>query len=310
MSFLGTDEQEHPRITPAVQWLIALNVAIFFLRLTVVRQPDLESALAFNLPDLTARPWTIFTYMFVHAGFLHLAVNMYALWLFGPRVERVWGARSFSFYYILCGLGGWLFFVMFSRGGYLLGASAAIYGVMLAYAMRWPDEELVLFPFIFISIKVKWLVVLIAGLSLALGLWGASAGSSGVAHFAHLGGFAFGWLYLRASSGAGLDRLRHRISPVPDEPDDHPPRAIPRSPPRAGRERPEIDEIVARSNAAVANRPSKQRGTLLPLSRRFGKKKTDELNRVLDKISARGIGSLTAEERVLLEEMSKRLRNS
>ncbi|HEX5435583.1 MAG TPA: rhomboid family intramembrane serine protease [Gemmatimonadaceae bacterium] len=309
MSFLGTDEQEHPRITLAVQWLIAINVAIYFLQLTVVRPSDVANALAFKLPDLTDRPWTIFTYMFVHAGFWHLALNMYTLWLFGPRVEREWGAKSFSFYYVLCGLGGWLFDILFSRSGYLLGASAAIYGVMLAYAMRWPDDEMVLFPFVFISIKVKWLVVLLVGFNLALGLWSAGAGSSEIAYFAHLGGFVFGWLYLRASSAPGIDRLRHRISRVPDEPEGSPPQAIPHSPPRA-RERPEIDEIVARSNAAVANKQGKRQSPLLPLSRRFGKKKTEELNRVLDKISAKGIESLTPEERVLLEEMSKRLRNS
>lgn len=311
MSFSGIGEQEHPRVTPAVQWLIALNVAIYFLQLTIVRPADMAAALAFTLPDLTQRPWTIFTYMFVHAGFWHVALNMYTLWLFGPRVERVWGARSFTLYYLLCGLGGWLFFILLTRNGYLLGASAAIYGVMLAYAMRWPDDEMVLFPFIFLAIKVKWLVVLLAGLNLAMGLWSAAGASSGVAYFAHLGGFAFGWLYLRASSSSGLDRLRHRISQVPDEPDDHPPRAIPRSPSRGNRERTEIDEIVARSNAAVAtNKPGKSRNPLLPLSRRFGKKKTDELNRVLDKISAKGIESLTTDERILLEEMSKKLRNS
>lgn len=68
MSFSGIGEQEHPRVTPAVQWLIALNVAIYFLQLTIVRPADMAAALAFTVPDLTQRPWTIFTYMFVHAS--------------------------------------------------------------------------------------------------------------------------------------------------------------------------------------------------------------------------------------------------
>ncbi|MGE5727124.1 MAG: rhomboid family intramembrane serine protease, partial [Gemmatimonas sp.] len=109
MNTSATDEFDVPRMTPAVQWIIAINVAVFFLQLTVVRPEDIVAALAFKSPgDLTQRPWTIATYMFVHAGFLHLAFNMWTLWLFGPRLEQAWGQRSFSFYYLLCGLGGWL----------------------------------------------------------------------------------------------------------------------------------------------------------------------------------------------------------
>ncbi|HET7622921.1 MAG TPA: rhomboid family intramembrane serine protease, partial [Gemmatimonadaceae bacterium] len=139
MPFSEFEEQDSPRLTPAVQWLIAINVAVYFLQLTLVGPVDIQRALAFEVRDLTERPWTIVTYMFVHAGFWHLALNMWMLWLFGPRLERAWNSRSFTFYYVLCGLGGWLFHLMIARdGSYLLGASAAIYGVMLAYAMRWP----------------------------------------------------------------------------------------------------------------------------------------------------------------------------
>ena len=89
MNASATDEYDIPRLTPAVQWIIAINVAVFFLQLTVVRPADMVAALAFKSPgDLTQRPWTIATYMFVHAGFLHLAFNMWTLWLFGPRLEQ------------------------------------------------------------------------------------------------------------------------------------------------------------------------------------------------------------------------------
>ena len=102
-----------------MQWIIAINVAVFFLQLTVVRPADIVTALAFKSPgDLTQRPWTIATYMFVHAGFLHLAFNMWTLWLFGPRLEQAWGQRSFSFYYLLCGLGGWLADLLIVHNGY------------------------------------------------------------------------------------------------------------------------------------------------------------------------------------------------
>ena len=301
MSFPGSDEQDFPRITPAVQWLIAANVAIFFVQLTVVGA-DMYGALGFELRKLD-RWWTIFTYMFVHVGFWHLALNMYMLWLFGPRVEHAWSAGGFTRFYLWCGLGGWLFHLLFDRNGLLLGASAAVMGVMLAYAIRWPEDEIYFFGII--PMKVKWLVLLMVGLNLAQGMMAMSSGpigGSGVAYFAHLGGLAFGWLYLRTPSPQAIDRLRQRISQIPDVPDETP-RAIPRSLPRS-RERGEIDEIVAKSKAVVAKRPPAP-AVARPAARDA---KAEELNSVLDKISKHGIDSLTREERQLLDEMSKRLR--
>lgn len=298
MSYPITDEQDHPRITPAVQWLIAVNAAIFFLQLTVVSPADMVGALGFELRDFeTASWWTIVTYMFVHAGFWHLALNMYTLWLFGPRVEHAWTSGGFLRYYVWCGLGGWLFHLLLNRDAPLVGASAAVFGVMLAYAMRWPDEEMLLFGVV--PMKVKWLVMLLTVMNLAGGM---GFGDQSVAHFAHLGGFVFGWMYLRTSSAQSLDRLRQRISQVPDVPDETP-RAIPRSLPRT-RERGEVDEIVAKSKAAIAKRPARQIAIDRPRDT-----KADELDLVLEKISRTGLDSLTSDERKLLEEMSKRLRD-
>jgi membrane associated rhomboid family serine protease len=305
MNHSATDEYDVPRLTPAVQWLIAINVAIYFLQLTLVRQSDLVAALAFKSPgDLTQRPWTIVTYMFVHAGFLHLAFNMWMLWLFGPRLEQAWGQRSFSFYYLLCGLGGWLADLLIVHNGTpLLGASAAIFGVMLAYAMRWPDDELRIFPLVFVAMKVRWFVVLLAAWSLIIGVMTLEP-AEGTAYMAHLGGFAIGWLYLRAASVSSLDRLRQRMSQIPDVPDE-PPRAIPRTHTRSRERTTEIDEIVARSNAMA----SKRQSTTLSLSAKDGKQRIEQLNLVLDKISERGLASLSGDERRLLEEMSKQLRS-
>ncbi|HXT49129.1 MAG TPA: rhomboid family intramembrane serine protease [Gemmatimonadaceae bacterium] len=305
MNHSATDEYDVPRLTPAVQWLIAINVAIYFLQLTLVRQSDLVAALAFKSPgDLTQRPWTIVTYMFVHAGFLHLAFNMWMLWLFGPRLEQAWGPRSFSFYYLLCGLGGWLADLLIVHNGTpLLGATAAIFGVMLAYAMRWPDDELRVFPLVFVAMKVRWFVVLLAAWSLIIGVMTLQP-AEGTAYMAHLGGFAVGWLYLRAASVSSLDRLRQRMSQIPDVPDE-PPRAIPRTHTRSRERTTEIDEIVARSNAMAAKRQS----TTLTLSAKDGKQRIEQLNLVLDKISERGLASLSGDERHLLEEMSKQLRS-
>jgi membrane associated rhomboid family serine protease len=297
MSYLA-DEQDPPRITPAVKWLIAINVAILFFQYTVYR--EMPQALGFEVGDLNGSWWTIFTYMFVHQGALHLALNMYALWLFGPRVEHVWSSGGFTRYYIWCGLGGWLFHLLFVRDGLIVGASAATYGVMLAYAMRWPDDEVLFFGVI--PMKVKWLVVMLVVVNLVTGIMGGS----GTASFAHLGGLAFGWLYLRTPSAQSIGRLRQRVSQHPDVPDETP-RAIPRSLPRTRERGNEIDEIVAKSKAVVMKRQPAPPPPPPPV--KTIDKRAEALNLVLDKISDQGLDSLTSDERRLLEEMSRQLRN-
>ena len=111
MSFSATEEfDESPRTTPAVQWLIWINILVYLLQVTLVGTPDMERWLGFEAHDLARLQslWTILTYMFVHASLWHLAGNMVMLWVFGPRVERAWGSGAFVRYYLLCGLGGWL----------------------------------------------------------------------------------------------------------------------------------------------------------------------------------------------------------
>jgi membrane associated rhomboid family serine protease len=304
MSYPFADEHEPPPITPAVKWLIAINVAVFFVQLTVLDEAFVRNSLGFQLIDLqSGRWWTIGTYMFVHAGLLHIAVNLYTLWMFGRRVEHVWSPGAFTRFYLWCGLGGWLFHLLFVRDGVLLGASAAVFGVMLAYAMRWPDDEVFLFGIL--PMKVKWLVTALVVFNLVMGIGTAGSGG-GTAYLAHIGGLAFAWLYLRTPSAQSIERLKQRVSQLPDVQDETP-RAIPRSSPRQ-RERErgsEVDEIVAKSKAIVTKRPAAARPA--PSKKRDGR--VEELNLVLDKISQQGLDSLTSEERKLLEEMSRELRN-
>ena len=296
------DELETPRITPAVQWMIALNAVVFLLQLTLVSAADMQRALGFEARELPGGWWTAFTYMFVHAGFWHLALNMYTLFVFGPRVEHSWGAGGFTRYYILCGLGGFLAHFLFFHNALLVGASAAVFGVMYAYAKQWPDEEVLFFGVI--PMKVKWLVAAFVVSNLVMGLLSLSA-TSGTAYFAHLGGVAAGFLVLRSSPAEGLARLRERIAQIPDVPDE-PPRAVPKSLPRT-RERSEIDDVVAKSKAlASARRPAVPAPPRKAPPMTAGKHA--ELDLVLDKISEQGIDSLTTAERRLLEEYSKSLR--
>jgi membrane associated rhomboid family serine protease len=306
----ATEDDEAPRLTPAVLWLVVLNVAIYFVQLTLLK--DVPTLLGFQHDDLQNRAlWTGVTYLFVHAGFWHLAVNMYMLASFGPRVERTMGggAWPFALFYLWCGLGGVVAHELFvQHDALLMGASAAVLGVVLAYAMRWPDDEVSLF--FVVPMRMRWVAVVMIAINLALGALSAPSGQGGgVAYLAHLGGVAFGLLYLLRPSAPSMDRLRQRVATAPDL-GDEPPRPVPRSLPRPRERQSEVDEVVEQSKQLTLNKPPRPqpappppRPTLKAASRR------EALDLVLDKISEHGLDSLTLEERHLLEEMSRSLRN-
>jgi len=305
MSDTSYDSPFQPRLTPAVQWLIAANVGVYFLQLTLFGAENVFRILGLAPAQFPSAWWTIVTYMFVHGGLWHLGFNMLSLWMFGPRIESLWGARGFTYFYLWCGIGGAVAHLLLEGGAGLVGASAAVMGVLLAYALRWPDEEVYLFGAI--PMKTRWLVVWLALINLAMGI-SSTKGGSGIGWFAHLGGLAFGWIYLRASAFGGLDNFRRWVSPAPDEPEDAF-RAVPRTRPRSrdrGDRTEGIDDVVAKSNA-VAAKPA--RPALLPRTRTGTTREAAErLDTVLDKISKHGIESLTTEELRLLEEMSRKLR--
>lgn len=300
MSYLADEIDDTPRITPAVRWLIAINVAIFFLQLTVVRPEVLQATLGFQLRDLgVGAYWTIGTYMFVHLGIWHLLGNMLVLYVFGPRLEHTWSPAEFTRYYLWCGLGGWFCHLLFARNSLLMGASGAVMGVMVAYAMRWPDDEVSLY--FTIPVKVKWLVLAYIAYDAIFGLIGSAPGTTpGVAHLAHLGGVLFGFLYLRMSAMPSIDQMRQRVSQLPDLPDDTP-RAIPRSLPRPREKLSRADEAVAKSKAMVSG-PQK----VVPVAKQA--KPALDIDAVLDKISMHGLESLTGDEKKVLEEASKKLK--
>jgi membrane associated rhomboid family serine protease len=161
------------------------------------------------------------TYMFLHGGLTHIFFNMFALWMFGSVIERVWGPKKFLFYYIVCGIGAgvaqevvqYATYMYEDMGAYqyvnvngvqvttdayinlwtTIGASGAVYGILLAFGMIFPNERLFIIPFPF-PIKAKWLIV---GY-IAIELFSAMSGpGDGVAHMAHLGGMLFGFLLIR-----------------------------------------------------------------------------------------------------------------
>lgn len=286
-----------------MHWLIGLCVAVFFVQETVVNQQLVSGALGYATGDLERRQlWKLVTYMFVHGNFMHLALNMITFWIFGPRVERAWGSSTFTWFYLWCGLGGLLFHNMVGGNGVLIGASAAILGVAVAYASRWPDEEVMLFAMV--PMKVKWFVGFMIALNLVM-MYVARDAEGGTAWAAHTGGIAAAWLYMRLPTSQSLDRLRRRIAPAPEYGDD-PPRAVPKTSSRP-RER-EVDDIVAQSKAAVARvRPAAPAAS--PPAAPAPAVSASAVDVVLDKIAAQGLESLTPAERLVLEEMSRRLRD-
>ena len=305
---LQYDEHDTPRLTRGVQALVAINVAMLFLQWTLVSKADSFAVLGFQDGSLQRTLWTALTYMFVHFGLWHVVLNMYALLTFGPRLEVLMGTRAFSLYYLWCGLGGAMAHLVFVRMGLLVGSSAAVFGVMFAYLQQWPRDEVALFGAI--PLRAWKVVLLLVVANLVVGVTNAGesiAGGERVAYLAHLGGLAFGWLYFRAPPAASLDRLRQRISPAPDYQDEIPPRAIPRTLPRARAQRDEVDEIVAKSKAVAGQQRPSTRVLVTPV-RSTGEARAAELDRVLDKISLTGLESLSLDERAVLDEMAKRLR--
>ena len=217
--------------------------------------------------------------MFVHAGMLHLAFNMLALYVFGTPVENRLGGRTFLVYYLGCGVGAaavamGLATLHFDASP-MVGASGAVLGIAVAFAMLWPDAEILIFP-IPVPIRARVLVILYAVLFTVLAVLGLERG---VAHTAHLGGLLFGYLFFK---------LRDRAPRLPQ--------------PRTRRLEP---AVMAQSVVRDSSQPRPPRAA----ARRSDDPQTAEVDRVLDKINAQGIGSLTTEERRFLEDVSRRKRD-
>ena len=136
------------------------------------------------------RIWQPFTYMFMHADLSHLFFNMFALWMFGTTMENFWGTKRFVVYYLLCGLGAGLI-TMFLPMSHTVGASAAVYGLLLAFGMTFPNEYIYLY--FLMPIKAKWFVIGYALIELFEGIF---VSYDGIAHFAHLGGMLVGLLLI------------------------------------------------------------------------------------------------------------------
>lgn len=182
-------------IPKAVKHIILIN--ILMLVLTYLNNPLMSRWFALNPITFLWKPWQLVTYMFMHGGIGHLFFNMYTLFIFGSVLENVWGTKKFLTFYFVTGVGAALvnIGVQYLTGSFALtvGASGAIYGILMGYAMLYPDSVLtLLFPPV--SLKAKWFVLIFAGIELLLGI--SNNPADNVAHFAHLGGLIFAFLLI------------------------------------------------------------------------------------------------------------------
>jgi rhomboid family protein len=272
-------------LTPWVKRLIGINLVVYLVMAMVPGAGHLAVYLMLVPTLVLQRPWTLVTYMFVHAGLWHILFNMIGLFFFGPPLESRWGSREFVKYYLLCGLGGAAFSFLFAPHAAVVGASAAVFGVLLAFGMIWPDSPIYIWGIL--PIKAKWLLIGLVVLQL---LSAVGPNSDGIAHFAHLGGFVVGFFYLKFFSSAETALSTQRVA----------------GPSLAGR----LRHLSTRARLKVVSGDGPAPPAANRPRRSLDDRRLDEIDRVLDKISDKGMASLTADERKLLDEVSRRYRNN
>jgi membrane associated rhomboid family serine protease len=253
-------------MSPWVLRLLVANAGVFLLGEMAPRSGERLYELFVLVPALIAtRPWTIVTYMFLHQGLGHVFFNMLGLVIFGPRLETHLGGARFVALYLLSGVSGALLSFAFTPFAQIVGASGAILGITLGFARYWPRETIYVW---FVPTQVRVLVVVYVVMDV---LGGFTAGGDGIAHFAHLGGLAGAYAYLKLIERRPLrSRLVAKIKSI----------------------RPAASEALARWSKI-------DRGRLHPVNR-------EEYDRLMEKIEQDGVGSLNDKERSFLDASSDR----
>lgn len=265
------------QITPVVKWLLILNLGIYFLELLVAKSPHDKpfrefGAFAIESAVFEGRVWEFITFQFLHGSLGHVLFNCMGIFFFGPWLERWWGSQKFLIYYLLCGVGGAMFFTLLVLLGvlpaaYLIGASAGIYGIFIGVAIVAPDLRVaLLFPPIELSMRQLALALMAISVgSIVLRFGGNEGGEAG-----HLGGAILGFILMRFPQLLGREPRFETVRPKVFS--SHPAKLRPRT-------RTEIEQ-----NTAV--------------------------DIILDKISREGFQSLTQEEKEFLQKASNHHRTS
>jgi membrane associated rhomboid family serine protease len=244
---------------PVVRILLVANIAAFLLQGAF---PAVEFWGVFVPQRILVMPWTLITYMFLHGSFTHILFNMLGLYFFGSQVEDRMGSRRFLIMYFLSGISGALLSMVLSPNAALVGASAGVFGVMLAFARYWPDQPIHIWGIIPVPARVLVIITTIVAIWSGIGSTRGARGDN-IAHFAHLGGYAGAYLYIR-----WLERGRHEWK-----------KKVVAVPPTATK-RIEDWRKIDLSHVHSVNR--------------------DEVKRLIEKIAADGIGALTPQERLFL----------
>lgn len=256
-------------LPPGIKNILLANIVVFILTYLNGNLANIiygQFALSAHGVFDEFKIWQLFTYMFLHGGFWHIFFNMFILWMFGTELEYNWGTKEFLKYYFLTGIGGGVFNLVLS-GAPTIGASAAVYGVMVAYTLAYPDRLIYIY-FLF-PVKVKYLMGFLVLVSFF-----STFGTSGdnIAHAAHLGGIVVGFVYLKYWTIYFKAKNFFRGS---------------------------LSSGSSSSSKLKYTSPNKDNKT------EFYRKKIDEL---LDKINKVGYLNLTEEEKKLLDEGSRYLR--
>ncbi len=303
-------------LPPALKYLIGANVAVYLIQLLFgkfqfgngisINEMIFQYFALWPVTHPFFYAWQFFSYMFLHEGFMHILFNMFALWMFGVEVEQTLGTRRFLIFYLLCGLGGGLAHLIMSgmlgiEGGPLIGASGAIFGVMVAFALMFPDRY-IYFYFI-LPIRAKYLVAAWIGIE----VFSTVGAGDNVSHLAHLGGALTGIIYMlilgrvnlanfRRSGGIGRSQWSGGRSPQSRGTGFFNRSPKPRQSSAVDAEYRDIDQAHSPVNTGNASNVGQSRVIT-----------QEEIDRILDKIAATGYQNLTDEERDILFEASKRM---
>lgn len=306
---------------PVIKTLLVINTAVFLifnlilagfsiggmpLDLLITKYFALNplKAVTYNDPlagsvTLGFYPWQLVTYMFMHGGFFHLFLNMFALWMFGVELENLWGSKRFFNYYMVTGIGAGLCNLLiaplFTSVGPTVGASGSVYGILVAFGYLFPDRSIYIYGIL--PVKAKFLVIIY----MLIEVFAVAGGTdSGIAHVAHLGGGVIGFFYLlmfyrRGSiKFFGNQSLGNRFTSYSSEVGSRNTGFVPGNGSGESAEKtPSYDDSVT-----DYRKESEERERIAQ----------EKLDAVLDKISATGYSSLTEEERRLLQQESRRLR--
>lgn len=294
---------------PVIKYLLIINGAVFVIQFLFLNNLRLDGIPFqyfidrwFALNPLSGRDvlgnpynfqiWQLITYQFMHGSFTHILFNMFALWMFGIEVENMWGSKKFLTFYLICGVAAGLSQIFITPlltnlVAPTIGASGAIYGVLIAFGLLFPNRYI--FLYFFVPIKAKYLITIM----IILEFFAISPGSN-IAHLAHLGGALAGFVYLMLDKDINFD-LKNLLRG---------------SSMRSSRPSKPFNPLSGIGDKFKKKESDVQEANFYDINKKDESSKVnqEEIDRILDKISRSGYQNLTEEEKRILFEASKKMK--